>query len=100
MANTKSAKKMVRKIAKKTAINKPRKSKVRTLYKNVENLIAKGDLSAATSALSKADKEGQRAADKNIFKKKTVSRKISRLAVKIKKASSASDKNQSVKSAS
>ena len=47
MANTKSAKKMVRKIARRTEVNKSRKSRVRTFVRKVEEALEKGDQAAA-----------------------------------------------------
>jgi hypothetical protein len=47
MANTKSAKKMVRKIARRTEVNKSRKSRVRTFVRKVEEAVASGDKKAA-----------------------------------------------------
>jgi len=84
MANTKSAKKMVRKIATNTAVNAPRRSKIRTMYKKVETAIKAGDAKAAQTALCAADKEAQRGVTKGIVKKNTVARKVSRLSASIK----------------
>ena len=47
MANTSSAKKMVRKIAKRTDINRSRRSRMRTFLRKVEEAIATGDQAAA-----------------------------------------------------
>ena len=51
MANTKSAKKAVRKITKRTEVNKARRSRMRTEVRKVEEAIAAGDKSAAAAAL-------------------------------------------------
>ena len=51
MANTKSAKKMVRKIAKRTEVNRSRLSRVRTFLRRGEEARASGDKSVAVSAL-------------------------------------------------
>ena len=51
MANTSSAKKNVRKMARKTAVNKARRSSVRTFLRRVEDAIAAGDKVAANAAL-------------------------------------------------
>ncbi|MEL6756721.1 MAG: 30S ribosomal protein S20, partial [Pseudomonadota bacterium] len=51
MANTKSAKKMVRKIATRTEVNKARRSRMRTFVRKVEEAIEAGDKSAAAEAL-------------------------------------------------
>ncbi len=84
MANTPSAKKAVRKIERRTAINKTRRSRVRTYLRRVEEAIASGDKSAADEALRAAQPEIMRAAQKGIFHGNTASRKISRLSHRIK----------------
>jgi len=84
MANTQSAKKMVRKIARRTAINKARRSRVRTFVKKVELAIAAGDQGAAKTALVKAESELMRAVGKGVVHKNTSSRKVSRLTARVK----------------
>ena len=84
MANTYSAKKMVRKIERRTAVNKTRRSRVRTFVKKVEQAIASGDQAAAKSALVLAESEMMRAVGKGVFHKNTGSRKVSRLSARIK----------------
>ena len=83
MANTVSAKKMTRKIAKRTAINRSRRSRVRTFLRKVEEAIASGNRDAATAALRAAEPELMRAAQKGIFHKNMASRKVSRLAHRV-----------------
>jgi small subunit ribosomal protein S20 len=83
MANTTSAKKMTRKIAKRTAINRSRRSRMRSFIRKVEEAIASGDRSAAADALRAAEPEMMRAAQKGIVHKNTASRKVSRLASRI-----------------
>lgn len=85
MANTKSAKKMVRKIARKTAVNKARRSRIRTFTKKVEQAISGGDKSAAEAAFKLAQPEIMRGCTKGVLHRNTASRKISRLAQRIKK---------------
>ena len=84
MANTKSAKKMVRKIARRTEVNKARRSRMRTFIRKVEEAIASGDKTAANEALKAAQPEIMRASQKGIMHKKTSSRKISRLSARVK----------------
>ncbi|WP_411816434.1 30S ribosomal protein S20 [Hyphococcus sp. DH-69] len=84
MANTTSAKKMVRKIERRTAVNKSRRSRVRTFLRRVEEAISSGDKSAAQEALKNAQPELHRAASKGVYHKKTVARKLSRLSSRIK----------------
>lgn len=84
MANTPSAKKAARKIARRTAVNKSRRSRVRTFLRKVEEAIATGDQTAAAAALKAAQPELQRAATKGVVHRNTASRKISRLAHRVK----------------
>ena len=84
MANTRSAKKMVRKIARRTEINTARRSRMRRFIRKVEEAIASGDKSAAQTALQAAQPEIMRAASKGVLHKNTSSRKISRLSSRIK----------------
>ena len=84
MANTKSAKAKVREIRNKTLINKSVKNRYRTYIKKVEQLIENQDAKEAKSALSLSESEIMSAVSKNILHKNTASRKISRLAGKIK----------------
>lgn len=85
MANTSSAKKAVRKIARRTDKNKARRSRMRTYIRYVEEAIAKGDKAAATEALRSAQPEIMRAVSKGVIKLNTASRKVSRLASRVKK---------------
>lgn len=84
MANTASAKKAVRKIALRTAINKSRKSRVRTFVRKVETALGAGDHAAALAALRLAEPELIRAAQKGVLHKNTASRKVSRLSIRVK----------------
>jgi small subunit ribosomal protein S20 len=79
MANTSSAKKAVRKIERRTAVNRSRRSQMRTFIKRVEEALASGDRGAAQAALKTAEPVMMRAAQKGIVHKNTASRKISRL---------------------
>ena len=84
MANTSSAKKMVRQIERRTAVNKSRRSRVRTFLRRVEEAIAAGDASGAQTALRDATSELQRAVSRGIIHKNTASRKLSRLSGRVK----------------
>ncbi len=84
MANTPPAKKMVRKIARRTAVNKARRSRVRTFVKKVELAIAAGNQAEAKTALVKAESEMMRAVSNGVFHKNTGSRKVSRLSARVK----------------
>ncbi len=83
MANTSSAKKAVRKIARRTAVNKSRRSQMRTYVRKVEEALASGDAAAASAALSAAEPVMMRAAQKGILMKNTASRKVSRLTIRV-----------------
>ncbi len=84
MANTKSAKKAIRVIERRTAINKNRRSRMRGFVRKVEEAIATGDKGAAETALRAAQPEIMRSAQKGIFHKNAASRKISRLSARIR----------------
>ena len=84
MANTSSAKKCVRKMARKTDVNKTRRSSVRSTLRKVEEAIEAGDQKAAKAALSVAEPAMMRAVGKGVYHKNTASRKISRLSKRIK----------------
>lgn len=84
MANTSSAKKATRKIARRTAVNKNRRSRVRTYVRKVEEALASGDKEAAEAAFKAVQPELMRAAGKGVMHKNTASRKVSRLAQRLK----------------
>jgi len=84
MANTRSAKKMVRKIARRTEVNKSRRSRVRTFLRKVETAIAAGDPEGARAALKAAEPELMRAAGKGVFHPNMAARKVSRLSKRVK----------------
>jgi small subunit ribosomal protein S20 len=84
MANTKSAKKMVRKIARRTEVNKSRKSRIRTFVRKVEEAVASGDQKIAINALKAAEPEIMRGVTVGVMHKNTASRKVSRLAARVK----------------
>jgi small subunit ribosomal protein S20 len=85
MANTKSAKKATRKIARRTEVNKARRSRMRSYIRLVEDAIAGGDKAKAQSALKAAEPELVRAAQRGVIHKKNASRKVSRLTHQIAK---------------
>jgi small subunit ribosomal protein S20 len=84
MANTRSAKKAARKITRRTEINVTRLSRVRTFVRKVEEAVASGDKSAAAAALKAAQPELMRAASKGVIHRNTASRKVARLAARVK----------------
>ena len=80
MANIKSAKKRILVNETKAAKNIAIKSRVKTSVKKVEAAVAQKDMEAAKTALKAAIGEISKAGSKGVYHKKTVSRKISRLA--------------------
>jgi len=83
MANTKSAKKAARQIARRTVVNRARRSRLRTAVRKVEEAIASGDRSRALAAMAEAEPVVIRAAQKNIVHRNAARRKVSRLARRI-----------------
>jgi small subunit ribosomal protein S20 len=84
MPNTTSAKKAVRKTARRTAVNKARRSRMRTMVRKVEEAIASGQKEAALQALAVAEPILARTAQKGVIHKNTASRKVSRLVARIR----------------
>lgn len=80
MANTPSARKMIRKIERRTEVNRARRSRIRTFVRKVEAALAAGDVAAARAALKLAEPELMRGCSKGIVHKNTAARKVSRLA--------------------
>ena len=87
MANHKSAKKRIIRNANRAEINKSRISRIRTFIKKVENAITSGDQAAAQTALKEAQPEIMRGVTKGVLHKNIASRKISRLAARVKAVS-------------
>jgi len=83
MANTRSAKKMVRKIATRTERNRARRSRMRSQVRKVEEAISAGDQAAAQLALKDAQPEIMRCVTRGVMHKNTASRKISRLSRRV-----------------
>jgi len=84
MANTSSAKKATRQIERRTAVNKSRRSRMRTFLRKVEEAIASGDKAAAADALKAAQPVIQSAATHGLVHRNLASRKVSRLSSRIK----------------
>ena len=83
MANTKSARKATRVIARRTEINKARRSVLRNSVRKVEEAIQSGDRNAALAAFKTAEPVIMRAAQRGVVHKNNASRKVSRLAHRI-----------------
>jgi small subunit ribosomal protein S20 len=83
MANTKSAKKAVRQITRRTAVNKARRSHMRSSIRKVEEAIATGNKEAAQAAQKEAEPVMARTAQKGILHRRAASRKVSRLSKRV-----------------
>ena len=84
MAHHASAKKRIRRNARREVINGDRRGRIRTFVKLVETAISGGDAAAAREALRAAQPEMHRGVSKGVLRKQTVSRKLSRLSARIK----------------
>ena len=84
MANSPQSKKRARQNEARFAVNKARRSRIRTYLRKVEEAIESGDKDAAVSALRAAQPELMRGVSKGVFHKNTASRKMSRLSSRVK----------------
>jgi small subunit ribosomal protein S20 len=89
MANNPGAKKAIRKIERRTEVNKARRSRVRTYIRKFEEALAAGDAGVAKETFVRAESELMRAVTKGVVHKNTASRKVSRLAAQLKKMAAA-----------
>ncbi len=83
MSNSPSSAKRARQILRRTAVNKARRSRIRTFIRKVEEAILGGDRAVATEALRHAQPEIMRGVTKGVLHKNTASRKVSRLAHRV-----------------
>lgn len=84
MANSPQSKKRARQNQARFAVNKARRSRIRTYLRKVEEAIASGDQAAASEALRAAQPELMRGVSKGVVHKNTASRKMSRLSARVK----------------
>ena len=84
MANTKSAKKAARQTVRRTQINRSRTSRMNTYVRKVEEAVASGNKDTAKAALAEAQPILMRSAQKGLIHKNSASRKVSRLAARLK----------------
>ena len=84
MANTVQSKMRARQSEARYAVNKARRSRIRTFLRKVEEAIASGDPAAAEAALKAAQPELARGVTKGVLHKNTVARKMSRLSSRVK----------------
>ncbi len=84
MANTPQAKKRARQNETRFAVNKARRSRIRTFLRKAEEAIASGDKDASVAALKAVQPELMRGVTKGVYHKNTASRKMSRLSARVK----------------
>lgn len=84
MANSPQSKKRARQNERRYAVNKARRSRIRTFLRKVEEAIASGDKSNAAAALRNAQPQLMRGVSKGVLHKNTAARKMSRLASRVK----------------
>ena len=89
MANTPGAKKAIRKIERRTEVNRARRSRVRTFLRRFDEAVRGGDAAAARTAFVEAQSELMRAVSKGVVHKNTGARKVSRLAAQLRKLAAA-----------
>ena len=89
MANTPQSQKRARQTERRTEVNKARRSRIRTFIRKVEEAIAGGNADVAAAALKAAQPELMRGVTKGVIHKNTASRKMSRLAARVKALSAA-----------
>lgn len=89
MANTPGSKKAIRKIERRTEVNRARRSRVRTFLRKFEDALKGGDAETAKTAFVEAQSELMRAVSKGVVHKNTGARKVSRLAARLRKLSAA-----------
>lgn len=83
MANTPQSKKRARQNERRYAVNKARRSRIRTYLRKVEEAIASGDKDVAATALRSAQPELMRGVTKGVLHKNTAARKMSRLSARV-----------------
>ena len=83
MPNTKSAIRRARRVEIQTQVNRVRRSKYRAAIKQMHQMVLKKKKKEAIAFLPKFHSQLMKIAKTGVIKKKTVSRKISRLTKKI-----------------
>jgi small subunit ribosomal protein S20 len=89
MANNPGAKKAIRKIERRTEVNRSRRSRVRTFLRKFDEAVSSGDPGAALAAFTTAQSELMRAVSKGVVHANTGSRKVSRLHRRLKNMATA-----------
>lgn len=88
MANSPQAKKRARQNERRFAVNKARRSRIRTYLRKAEEAIESGDQTAAAAAVKEVQPELMRGVTKGVFHKNTAARKMSRLTARVKSMTS------------
>ncbi len=83
MANIISAKQRIRVTARRTEINRSRRSRIRSFIKKVETAIGDGNKEEAAMAFKQAQPQLMRGVTKGVIHRNTASRKLSRLSARI-----------------
>lgn len=84
MANIASAKKRIRTTKRRTEINTNRRSRMRSYIRKADEAMTAGESSVALEAFRKAESEIAKAVKTGVLHKRTGSRKVSRLAARLK----------------
>ncbi|EQK41887.1 MULTISPECIES: 30S ribosomal protein S20 [Paraclostridium] len=83
MANIKSAKKRIKVIEKKTALNRARKSQIKTAIRKFEEAVTAGNREEAAARFQYAQKRISQVASKGTIHKNAAARKVAKLAQKL-----------------
>ncbi|MDP4032539.1 MAG: 30S ribosomal protein S20 [Pseudorhodobacter sp.] len=84
MANSPQSKKRARQSEARYAVNKARRSRIRTYLRKVEEALASGNHEIAAAALRVVQPELARGVTKGVLHKNTAARKMSRLSSRVK----------------
>lgn len=84
MAHTLTTKKNIRVTSRRTAINKSRRSRIRTFLRAVESAIASGDKELAKVKFVEFESELMKGVSKKVYKKNTAIRKLKNVSKKVK----------------
>jgi|TARA_B100001964_G_C13982269_1_gene486791 small subunit ribosomal protein S20 len=84
MPNSKSAIRRVKRTRLQSSVNRIRKSKYKSVIRQMSNYIDSGKMKEAQDFLPKFYSQLMKVAKTGVIKKKTVSRKISRITKKVK----------------
>lgn len=98
MPNVRSAKKKVRQIERRTALNKARSSRMKTFIRRFEAALGSGDSLTVQSAFREAESVIMRTAQKGVIHRNAASRKVSRLANRMKLLSQVSETTEAIPS--